>query len=74
MREEIFFLEMAFGNGFIFSEVIMTLILRACALLLTISEVVCVGTVCVQSHSECSESEVEEDDAESEMWRKCAWV
>lgn len=65
MSERIFFLEMAFGNGFIFSQVIITLLMRACALWLLISEVVSVGTVCVQSHSECSESE--EEDAESEM-------
>lgn len=56
MSERIVFLEMAFGNGFIFSEVIMTLLTRACALTLMISEVV---SVCVQSHSECSESDVE---------------
>lgn len=60
---------MAFGNGFIFSEVIMTLLTSACVLTLMISEVVCVGTVCVQSHSEYSELGVEEEEgAESEMW------
>lgn len=52
----------------------MSLLTRACALTLMISEVVSVGTVCVQSHSESSESEVEEEDAESEMWMCCVWV
>lgn len=63
MSERIFFLELAFKNGFIFSEVITTLLTRAWVLTATNSEGDSIGTVLAQSHSECSESE----DAESEV-------